>query len=39
MYVCDDVVFAKSEEFGLVAVEDITIGHTGQELGSWPVSR
>ena len=27
LHVCDDVAFATSEEFGLAAVEDITIGH------------
>ena len=27
LHVCDDVAFAASEEFGLAAVEDITIGH------------
>ena len=28
--VCDDVAFATSEEFGLAAVEDITIGHISE---------
>ena len=27
LHVCNDVAFATSEEFGLAAVEDITIGH------------
>ena len=27
LHICDDVAFATSEEFGLAAVEDITIGH------------
>ena len=27
LHVCDDVAFATSEEFGLAAVEDVTIGH------------
>ena len=30
LHVCDDVAFATSEEFGLAAVGDITIGHTSE---------
>ena len=30
LHVCDDVAFATSEEFGLAAVEDITIGHISE---------
>ena len=30
LYVCDDVAFATSEEVGLAAVEDITIGHISE---------
>ena len=30
LHVCDDMAFATSEEFGLDAVEDITIGHTSE---------
>ena len=30
LHVCDDVAFATSEEFSLVAVEDITIGHISE---------
>ena len=30
LHVCDDVAFASSEEFGLAAVEDITIGHVNE---------
>ena len=30
LHVCDDVAFATSEEFGLAAVEDITIGHVSE---------
>ena len=30
LHVCDGVAFATSEELGLVAVEDITIGHTSE---------
>ena len=31
LYVCDDVVFGTSEEFGLATVEDTTIGHVSEE--------
>ena len=30
LHVCDDVAYATSEEFGLAAVEDITIGHISE---------
>ena len=30
--VCDDVAFTTSEEFGLAAIEDITIGHMISEV-------
>ena len=30
LHVCDDVAFATTEEFGLAAVEYITIGHTSE---------
>ena len=30
LHVCDDVAFATSEEFGLAAAEDITIGHISE---------
>ena len=30
LHVCADVVFATSEEYGLAAVEDITIGHISE---------
>ena len=30
LHVCDDVAFATTEEFGLAAVEDITIGHISE---------
>ena len=30
LHVCNDVAFATSEEFGLAAVEDITIGHISE---------
>ena len=30
LHVCDNVAFATSEEFGLAAVEDITIGHISE---------
>ena len=30
LHVCDEVAFATSEEFGLAAVEDITIGHISE---------
>ena len=30
LHVCDDVAFTMSEEFGLAAVEDITIGHISE---------
>ena len=30
LHVCDDVSFATSEELGLAAVEDITIGHISE---------
>ena len=30
LHVCDDEAFATSEEFGLAAVEDITIGHISE---------
>ena len=30
LHVCDGVAFATSEEFGLAAVEDTTIGHISE---------
>ena len=30
LHACDDVAFATSQEFGLTAVEDITIGHISE---------
>ena len=30
LHTCDDVAFATREEFGLAAVEDITIGHISE---------
>ena len=30
LHVCDDVAFATNEEFGLTAVDDITIGHMSE---------
>ena len=37
LHVCDDMAFATSEEFGLAAVEDITIGHIISEVGEPPL--
>ena len=33
LHVCDDVAFATSEEFGVAAVEDTTIGHISEVEG------
>ena len=35
--VCDDVAFTTSEEFGLAAIEDITIGHMISEVEELPL--